>query len=387
MAKREIDRLDNSAVKAAETPGLHPDGDGLYLHISDSGSKSWILRYRLGGKRRDMGLGRYPLFTLADARKRANTQRRLIADQVDPLANGRRRANPIAVAEAPAGITFAQVAELVIAAKRSAWSPKQEKNWRQTLRDHVPFGGKPVAAVNVDMIENALRPIWSTKRITATRVRQRIEAVLDFATVKKFREGDNPARWTGHLEHILAGDPLGETSGHEALPHTEVADFMAQLPDTLAGKALAFTILTGARTGEALKATWSEFDLRSRLWTVPASHMKERKEHKIPVSDAALAILAGLPSNGEPASRVFPIGAAEMWRVAKKLRPEITVHGFRATFRTWAQETTDFPSETVEHCLAHITGDASERAYKRGDAIEKRREVMAAWADHCAIVW
>lgn len=387
MARREIERLDRAAVEAATVPGLHADGDGLYLHVGDNGSKSWILRYRLDGKRRDMGLGRYPLFSLKDARARANAQRRLLADRIDPLpVNGRRRSKPATTQGVAAGITFEQVAELTITAKRSAWGPKQEKDWRQSLRDHVfpAIGNKPVAGLGVDDVEAVLKPIWSAKPVTAKRLRQRMEAVLDYATAKKYREGENPARHKGNLEHLLAADAKGEQNHHQALPYTDMLGFMATLPDTLAAKALAFCILTAARRGEVRQATWAEIDLEGRTWTVPAGHMKARKEHKVPLSDAAVTLLRDLPRTGE---RVFPIGASEMLRVTTKVRPGIAVHGFRSTFRTWAQDTTDFPRETVEHCLAHIEGSASELAYKRGDALEKRRQVMQAWADYCCPQW
>ena len=385
MPARLIDRLDEAQARAAK-PGMHPDGSGLYLHVSGNGARSWVLRYRISGKRRDMGLGSYPLFNVRAARKRADEQRRLLADGVDPLpAIGRRRSKPV-VTEKPEGMTFAQVVDLVIGAKRSAWGPKQERDWWQTLRDHAlpTIGHLPIASVGVDHVEAALRPIWSSKPVTAKRVRQRIEAVLDYATVKGHRSGDNPARWNDHLEHVLAADAMGEPAHHEALPYAEIDEFMLMLPDTLPAQALKFCILTAARTGEVHKATWSEIDLEARVWTVPAAHMKGRREHKVPLSDDALAILAALPRTGD---RVFPIGERALWHVVQKQRPGFAVHGFRATFRTWAQEATNFPSELAEHCLAHIEGSASELAYKRGDAIEKRRQVMDAWAEHCTMKW
>ncbi len=385
LGPRVAGKLTAGAVQSAKTPGLYADGDGLYLCVAKGGSRSWILRYRAAGKRRDMGLGSALRCTLAEARERARAAHHLLYAGRDPVEErdaARVSKQTEAVAETAAGITFAQVADIVIDAKRSAWSPKQEKEWRQSLRDHAfpELGSQPVAAIDSDMVVAALQPIWSAKPVTAKRVRQRIEAVLDAATAKKYRQGDNPARWSGNLEHLLAADPMGERNHHEALPYAEIADFMLYLPDTLAAKALAFTILTAARTGEVRKGTWSEIDLEARTWTVPAGHMKARRTHVVPLSDAALAILAALPRTG---ARVFPIGDREMWRVAKKLRPEIAVHGFRSTFSTWAQDTQPFPVELVEHCLAHITGDASERAYKRGDAIEKRRQVMDAWAAYC----
>ena len=266
MAGRLIERLDEAQVRAAK-PVMHPDGSGLYLRVGDNGARSWILRYRLGGKRRDMGLGSYPLFNVRAARKRADEHRRLLADGIDPLpVTGRRRRSKPVAAKQP--MTFAQVADLVIGVKRAGWSVKQEKDWWQSIRDHVlpTIGQKPVAEITVHDVEGVLKPIWTSKPVTAKRIRQRIEAVLDYATAKQWREGDNPARHKGNLEHLLAADARGEAGHHEALPYQEIDQFMMMLPDTLPAKALAFTILTAARTGEVRKATWSEIDLEVRLW-------------------------------------------------------------------------------------------------------------------------
>jgi integrase len=379
---RQVDRLDRADIDRATLPGMYPDGNGLYLVVARGGSKSWVLRYRAGDRRRDMGLGSYPLFGIKDARKRASIQRRLLADGVDPLAARAKKEVP------RVGITFAQVADLTISAKRSAWTPRHENDWRQSLRDHAfpKLGDLPIAAIDTDMVEAVLRPIWAVKPVTAKRLRGRIETILDFATAKKYRSGDNPARWTGNLEPLLAADARGEQAHHAALPYADAAGFMEELRrvDSRIARALEFTILTAARTGEIRKAAWSEFDLGARTWTVPAGHMKGRREHRVPLSDAALTLLTALPKDG---AGPFPIGERGMYRVSRKLRPEIAVHGFRSTFRDWAYETQTFPREIVEHCLAHIDGSQSEKAYRRGDALAKRAEVMAAWANHCAPLW
>jgi integrase len=383
---RKVERLTALGAKGLSKPGMYPDGDGLYLNVAAGGSKSWILRYRINGKRRDMGLGKYPLFSLADARERARLHRRDLADNLDPLEKRRAERQQVR-AKAARGITFQEAAEACILAKRDAWSGgDQEHQWRQSLRDHVflHIGDRPVAEIDLALVESVLKPLWAKIPPTARRIGRRIEAVLDYATVKGYRTGDNPARMKGNLEHLLAKKARGESGRHEALPYREIGKFMVELHDArpeLAARALEFAILTGARTNEVRGATWAEIDLERRLWTIPASRMKMGKEHRVPLSDVALALLAALPKDRD---LLFKIGERGMYHVAKALRPGITTHGFRSTFRDWAYETQPFPREIVEHCLAHIEGPASELAYKRGEALEKRAEVMEAWARFCA---
>jgi integrase len=388
MPARLTNRLTELEAKGA-APGLHPDGDGLYLHVGANGSKSWVFRYRFGGRRRDMGLGRYPLFSIKDARDEANKHRRLLYDRIDPIATRKAEREAKRGEKAEPAATFGQVVlggykrdAGVIAAKRVRWTAKHEHDFLHSLQTHAArLWPMAVTGIDADTVADLLRPIWSTKPVIAKCVRQRIEAVLDYATVMKYRSGDNPARWAGNLEHLLAADAKGAKSHHEALPYAEIAGFMASIEDTPVGKALAFTILTAARSSEVRKATWQEIDLQARVWTVPAERMKARREHKVPLSGAAAAILAALPHEGE---LVFPVGERSLYQAVQRLRPDATLHGFRSTFRDWAYEKTDFPREIAEHCLAHIEGSGSELAYKRGDAIEKRRAVMDAWAAHCA---
>jgi integrase len=387
MARREIERLTADIAAAAEATGsayMLPDGNGLYLRVSEVGAKSWILRYRLGTQRRSMGLGAFPLFSPAEARKRANPHRLLLADKRDPL-QVKREQRAQTIAEAVSSVTFADVAEHVIRSRRQNWKDdRQEHQWRQSLRDYVfPYVGA-VADVDVHVVEKILSPIWAKKPETATRVRARIEEVLDYATVKGWRTGDNPAQYKGRIEHLMPkAKKGGDKQHHEALPYAELPAFMAQLRAvrrTPRAVALELAILTAARSEEARGATWAEFDFKARTWTIPGSRMKGGKEHKVPLSDSALTLLKAMPRKG---SQLFKIGGRGMYQCVSALRPGVTVHGFRSTFSTWAQEQTDFASDIVEHCLAHITGDGSEKAYKRGDALDKRRAIMDAWANFC----
>lgn len=355
--------------------GYHSDGDGLYLQVTPSGSRSWILRYQLAGKRREMGLGPVSLYGLADARQRALQQRRLLADGIDPI--GARRA-----ARAVSGRTWGEAVEAFIESHRHGWkTDAQAEQWRQSMRDHGPDYGLPVAAIDTALVVETLRRIWTTKTETATRVRGRIERVWDAERVAGSVTGDNPARWRGHLDKLLPRPAkVAKVQHFRAMPYADVPAFWRSLGERkgLARAALRFAILTAARTSEVTGAVASEFS--GDLWTIPAERMKAGREHIVPLVPAALELLAENP-------RLFPLSENGMLALLQKAPPKgyglpYTVHGFRSSFRDWAAETTTFPREVAEMALAHTIADKTEAAYRRGHLLAKRRELMQAWADY-----
>ncbi|MGI3165346.1 tyrosine-type recombinase/integrase [Pseudooceanicola sp. 200-1SW] len=366
-------------------PGRHGDGRGLYLYVKPSGARSWVLRYQVHGRRRDLGLGAYPDVSLAMARDRAAEARRQIAEGEDPIAK-KRQAKPK---------TFRDTALELIESKRPGWkNAKHAAQWTSTLETYVfpKIGAVQVAKIETSDVISTLTPIWSEKPETANRVRQRIEAVLDYASALGIRSGDNPARWRGHLDHLLPKPKkVRAVKHHPALPHAQIADFMTDLAkrEGVAARALAFTILTAARSGETRGMTWAEVDLGAQVWTIPAERMKAAKEHRVPLSDAALALLGrhgeDLPGEalifGSDTKPGKPISDMSMAAVLRRMgREGITVHGFRSTFRDWAGETTGFPREVIEAALAHGIKDKAEAAYARSDLFDKRRKLMEAWA-------
>ncbi len=354
------------------------------LVVKPSGARSWVLRYQMDGRRRDMGLGSFPEVTLAMARERAIEARRLIAEGHDPL-NDRATSKPL---------TFSEAANALIAAKRKSWrNAKHAAQWISTLERYVlpRLGDRDVQSIETNDILAVLNPIWTKKPETASRVRQRIEAVLDYATALGKREGANPARWRGHLDQVLAQPNKVRAVAHfPAMDWREVPGFMSALSECsgIGAQALAFAILTAARSGEVRGATWSELDLEAGVWTVPAGRMKAAKEHRVPLSAAAIA---QLPEPGNPEALVFPsvkdplrpISDMTLSAVLKRLgRKDVTVHGFRSSFRDWAGETTQFPREVIEAALAHRLKDKAEAAYARGDLFQKRRALMQAWSSY-----
>lgn len=373
--------LSAQKVKTAG-PGRHGDGRGLFLYVKPSGARSWVLRYQVQGRRRDLGLGSFPDVSLAMARERASEARRLIAEGEDPITK-KQQAKPK---------TFKDAALELIESKKPGWkNAKHAAQWTSTLEAYAfpKIGQVQVAKIETADVIAALTPIWSAKPETANRVRQRIEAVLDYASALGIRTGDNPARWRGHLDHLLPKPKkLRAVKHHPALPHAEITDFMAQLETRVgvAARALGFTILTAARSGETRGATWAEIDREEKVWTIPASRMKAGKEHRVPLSDAALALLGDargddkliFESEAKPGK---PISDMSMTAVLRRMeRKDITVHGFRSTFRDWAGETTGFPREVIEAALAHGIKDKAEAAYARSDLFDKRRDLMAAWS-------
>lgn len=367
---------------------------------------SYVFRYRsrLTKKLREMGLGPYSDVDLREARERAAGFRQALRAGLDPL-DQRARARQDAAIEAAKAVTFDQAAEQYIAGQRAGWkNEKHAAQWENTLAQYAsPFFGKlPVAAVDTALVLKALEPIWQTKPETAGRLRGRIESVLDWATTREYRTGPNPARWKGHLEHMLAsrrdmagaGNAAARVVHHAALPYTDIGDFMPKLLEQkgVAALALQLTILTALRTSEVLGARWAEFDLDAAEWNLPGERMKMKRPHRVPLSSRAVDILRELDCASDPAGYVFPglkkgqhLSNMAMLKVLDRMgRSELTVHGFRSSFRDWAAERTSYPGEVAEAALAHAVSDKTEAAYRRGDLFEKRRRLMADWAKWCA---
>jgi integrase len=401
------DRLSVVAVRHAK-PGRHGDGAGLLLDVKPGGNAYWVLRYMLAGKRRDMGLGsaRGPgAITLADARDRATAARRLAKDGIDPIEqrDEKQAAAKLAVATLKArSTTFRDIALQYVAAHGASWrNTKHRAQWESTLRKYVypRFGDLPVSDVEREHVTGALQAIWNTKPETASRVRGRIEAVLDYARVLGWRHGENPALWKGNLAHVLPSrSKLAPVKHHAALPWIEMAGFMADLNKRVgvSARALEFTILTAARSGEVRGMTWAEVDLDAQIWVVPGSRMKAAREHRVPLSNSALSVLEAIrPDPARVSGFVFPSpsrpGAplSDMTLTAvlrRMMRSDLTTHGFRSTFRDWCAEMTAYPREVAEAALAHTVRDKVEAAYRRGDVLEKRRQLMTDWADFCSRV-
>jgi integrase len=393
------DRLTDRVIRALKPRPkayLVPDGRGLYLKVQPGGARSWLLRYQLGGKVHDLGLGPYPEVALAMAREKALAARRQKVDGLDPLAKRRAEREAKRIAEARS-ITFRAVAERYIAAHEAGWKNRvHARQWPSTLQTYAypEVGDLPVSAVNTGMIVRILEPIWASKAETASRVRQRIEAVLDYAKALGYRAGENPAAWKGNLAHTLPAmqkakaavrRETGRGEHHAAMPYNELPAFVAALRgrDGLAARCLEFVIVTAARTGEAIGATWSEIDEEARLWVVPAERMKGGREHRVPLSEPAAEILAALTGD-QGAGKVFPVSNMAMAMLLRRMgRANLTVHGFRSTFSDWCAERTNFPAEVREMALAHAVGDKVEAAYRRGDLFEKRRQLAEAWARYC----
>jgi integrase len=385
-------------VQRLTTPGMHFVGEvaGLALLVSPTGARSWILRATIAGKRRDMGLGGYPDVTLADARRRARDLREQIDNGIDPIGQ-RREARAALAAKLAKAMTFNQCVDAYLDAHNESWSnTKHRQQWRNTLATYAGpvIGGLDVAQIDTGLVLKVLQPIWSEKTETASRLRGRIESVLSWATTAGYRSGENPARWKGHLENLLAmPTKIAKVEHHPALPYRELGAFMAdlaQMPGEGA-RALEFAILTAARSGEVRGATWAEIDMDLALWTIPGERMKAKNEHAVPLSDAALDLLRNqsrevdLVFPGARAGR--PLSDMSLTAVLRRMgRSDVTAHGFRSTFRDWAAEQTAYPSDVVEMALAHTITNKVEAAYRRGDLIEKRRRLMAEWAKYCATV-
>jgi integrase len=392
-----INRLAALKADRLREPGLYHDGAGLYLQVTagkDGVTKSWLYRFALDGRERRMGLGSLGDVSLADAREKAASARKQVKDGFDPIEQRQALRAAATLANAKA-MTFDQCRDAYIASHRSAWrNTKHAWQWSASLATYVTpiFGKVSVQNVDVALVTKALEPIWSTIPETASRLRGRIEVILDWAKVRGLRTGENPARWRGHLDHLLPRrSKVRKVEHHAALPYAEIASFMMRLRerDAIAARALEFTILTVGRTGEVLGARWDEIDIANKIWTVPADRMKAGKEHRVPLSGPAITVLTVM-SRVRQNEHVFPgdrratLSNTSMLMLMRRMnRGDLTTHGFRSTFRDWAAEFTDFPNEVVEMALAHLVGNKVEAAYRRGDLFEKRRRLMSAWAAYC----
>ncbi len=392
---RKAKQLSALTVGRLNNPGFWAVGGvaGLYLHVSKNNARSWVLRATIGSKRRDMGLGGFPDVTLAGAYQKAREAREKIEQGIDPILARKQAASALIAAQATE-LTFAKAATAYIDAHGDAWrNAKHRQQWVNTIETYAePVIGKLlVRDVNQTHILSILEPIWKTKTETATRVRGRIESVLDWATVRGHRKGDNPARWKGHLDQLLpAPGKIAKVEHHTALPIDAVGAFVQDLRqrDGFAARALEFVILTAARSGEVRGMTWAELDLDAGVWTVPAQRMKAGKEHRVPLSDQAKSLLQVLRKIEDvplvfPAPRGGVLSDMTLTAVTRRMKVPAVPHGFRSTFRDWAAERTNYPRDMAEQALAHTLGDKVEAAYRRGDMLEKRRKMMQAWAAFC----
>lgn len=402
MPSRARNKLSARQVTTLTRPNIYSDGGGLYLRVRASG-RSWVfigtlkakgkLKVKGTGKgdRIELGLGSALDVTLAKARERAAEIRTMLIDGIDPRVERAK----VEIKQAPT-VTFGKFAmELVDDIEDGFKNPKHRQQWRNTLKSYAqPLFETAINEVTTEQILAVLQPIWLSKAETASRLRGRIERVLDAAKVKGLRSGENPARGRGHLDLLLPKRSKTSVRHHPALPFTEVAPFMASLRKrpAVAARALEFTILTAARSGETRGMTWGEIDLENKLWTVPAERMKAQAQHQVPLSNAAITVLVALKEDGLkqtdfvfPAPRGGSLSDMALSQLLKRMSyAHITVHGFRSTFRDWAGDTTQFGREEVEMALAHTVSSSVERAYRRGRALEKRRELMTAWAAYCS---
>jgi integrase len=405
---RQQQRLSALQVTKLTKPGLYGDGGGLTLQITTAGAKSWLFRYMVAGKSFGMGLGPTHTVSLAEARQKALEARKLLIDGINPLAAKKQAQIAAALANAKM-MSFDQCAEAYILAHKAGWkNAKHGDQWTNTLNTYASpvFGHLPVAEIDTGLVVKCLAPIWESKTETASRVRGRIESVLGWATTSGYRTGENPARWKGHLENLLATiSKSSRTKNHPSLPWQRIGAFMSALRvrEGVSARAVEFAILTACRSGEVRGAQWAEFDTAGKLWTIPAERMKAKREHQVPLSDAALALLESMPKDSDEdvvfaGTKGQPLSDMSLTAVLRRMNGDdkpvwadangdgITVHGFRSSFRMWAAESTNYPREVAEHALAHQLPDAVERAYQRGSQFAKRAALMAEWAVYCATV-
>lgn len=397
---RMSNRLTALKVEKTKSHGMYADGGGLYLRVTNKGTKNWVLRYMLAGRPRWMGLGPVSLFGLQEARAKALDARRQRHGGVDPI-EARKAARQQARLDAAKAITFKECAEKYIEAHKARWkNAKHATQWPSTLKTYAypVIGSLPVQTIDTALVTKIIEPIWSKKLETANRLRGRIEAVLDWAKVRDYRQGENPARWRGHLDKLLpAPSEVRRVEHHAALPYAETGGFISALrqQEGIAARALEFAILTAARTGEVIGATWGEIDLGQKVWTIPAERMKAGKEHGVPLSARAVKVLMDIkPEQATPSAFIFqgrksgtPLSNMAFLMLLRRMeRDDLTAHGFRSTFRDWTSERTNYPGEVAEMALAHTVSDKVEAAYRRGDLFEKRRRLMETWATFCATV-
>lgn len=392
---RKAKELSALEIKRLKAPGLHFVGGvaGLALQVAPGGARTWVLRFAIAGKRRDMGLGGFPDVTLAGAREKAREARAKADQGIDPILQ-RQEAKSALRASAAAAKTFSECTTAYVDAKSAEWkNDKHRQQWGNTLKEYADpiIGQLLVRDVTLTHVLKILEPIWTSKTETASRVRGRIESVLNWATVRGYRSGENPARWRGHLEKLLAKpSKVTKVEHHMALDVNAVPAFMSALRHEkgLGPTALEFTILTAARSGEVRGATWAEIDLETGVWTIPGERMKAGKEHRVPLSPAAVKLLRALPRIKEttllfPSAKNTPLSDMTLTAVLRRMGVDAVPHGFRSTFRDWASEHTNYPREVAEMALAHAIGDKVEAAYRRGELLEKRRRLMKDWATFC----
>jgi integrase len=395
---RTINRLSHRKVETLKRPGMYGDGGGLYLQLTEGADgtprKSWLFRYAAAGRERQMGLGRLEDVSLVEARDRASAAREQRRDGKDPIVE-RDASRAQASLAAARMASFDECARAYVAAHRSAWrNPKHASQWENTLATYCSpiFGRLQVHLVDVGLVMRVLEPLWAKKPETASRLRGRIERILDWAKVRGYRDGDNPARWRGHLDHLLPNrGKVRRVKHHAALPYSDLPAFFRRLKarDAVAANALQFAILTAARTGEVIGARWSEIDLVGGVWNIPAERMKSGRDYRVPLSTPAIEVLRQMAILRE-SEFVFPGGTRAalsnmslLMLLRRMNRSDITAHGFRSTFRDWVEEQTNTPRAVAEMSLAHSIGNAVEAAYRRGDLFEKRRVLMTEWGDFC----
>ena len=404
--RRQQQRLTALQVSKLNKPGLYGDGGGLTLQITSGGVKSWLLRYMIAGKAYGMGLGPTHTVSLAEARQKALSARKLIIDGINPLAVKKQDQVAAALANAKM-MTFDQCAAAYILAHRAGWkNAKHVDQWTNTLNTYASpvFGHLPVADIDTGLVVKCLSPIWEAKTETASRLRGRIESVLGWATTSGYRAGENPARWKGHLDNLLATiSKTSRTKHHPSLPWQHIGAFMSALRarDGASARAIEFAILTACRSGEVRGARWTEFDIESKVWTIPAERLKAKRQHEVPLSDSALALLKSMPVDGDfvfAGTKAQQLSDMSLTAVIRRMNSGeqpiwidtngegITVHGFRSSFRMWAAETTNYPREVAEHALAHQLPNAVERAYQRGSLFTKRAALMSDWSTYCITV-
>lgn len=386
-------------IEKLHQPGRYLDERGLYLQVRSANSKSWLLRYEREGKEHYLGLGSLAEFSLDEARERARKAKQLLRDGRDPIAEKRRAADIARADQARSAArtkTFGEAAEEYFDQHQSKWSNRKHRaQFLSTLRQYAypVIGRLNVDQVDRELILKILDPIWKKKPETANRIRGRIEAVLNFSAFRGYRSGENPARWKGHLDQALVCKTrVRDVTHFRALPYAEVPKFLSELrrKKGTAARAMEFLVLTAARTSEVTGALWEEFDLTNKIWTIPSSRMKARRPHRVPLSEAAIAVLKRLyQETGNPyvfvGARKKCLSNMAMDKILRSmgLKAKATVHGFRSSFRDWVAEATDFPNHVAEAALAHIVGDKVEAAYRRSDLFEKRSHLMTAWACYC----
>lgn len=382
-----VHKLSARRVSTTQKPGRIGDGAGLYLYVKKSGRKSWVFMWSKNGVRREMGLGSYPTISLSKARDKALIQRQIVAEGKDPLALRNKAKTPEKV------MTFGEAADHLVETLKSDWTnEKHRQQWKRTVSHYCQgIRSIPVKDIETDDVLKVLKPVWTTKEETARRLRSRVERILDYSTAHGWREGENPARWKGHLKDLLPKRDVSKKSNFAAMPYEKIPEFLKALGDQegVARLALEFTIHTAARTNETLGATWDEIDFENKVWNIPAERMKGKQAHIVPLTSKSLDILTDAKAiklsdyvfPGARANR--PLSNMSMNMLMRRMKIEdVTVHGFRSSFRDWCGDKTDFPREVAEAALAHKVGNKVEQAYRRRNALEKRSSLMAEWSTY-----